>query len=205
MLPQSKSPRLNLVSAGFWESQSKRTVERFELLTAPTGWWLRGTIVQMDDAESAEARYEIRCDSAWRTESADIVLRTSGAHLDLNVRVESGHWYENGRINESVDGCIDIDLGWSPSTNTLPIRRLNLAVGQASGSLTAAWVSFPDLTLQPLAQEYSRLADQRYLYMSNGGSFKAELLVDKEGLVVDYDNLWRRVDRGSTSPSNQLA
>src|SRR5712664_99467 len=44
----------------------------------------------------------------------------------------------------SANVC-DIDLAVTPATNTLPIRRLNLEVGQ-SQEVTAAWLKFPDLT-----------------------------------------------------------
>jgi hypothetical protein len=39
------------------------------------------------------------------------------------------------------EGCLDIDLGFSPSTNLLPIRRLTLAVGEAA-TVRAAWLPF---------------------------------------------------------------
>lgn len=71
-----------------------------------------------------------------------------------------------------MNGAIDIDLGWSPSTNTLPIKRLNLEIGQSSGELIAAWVRFPELTLQPLPQEHIRLAERQYRYSSRGSAFR---------------------------------
>ncbi len=93
----------------------------------------------------------------------------------------------------TLRGCLDVDLSWSPSTNTLPIRRLGLEVGQASAALTAAWVRFPDLALIPLEQEYRRLSDRRYRYTSRGGAFTAEIDVDEHGLVVNYGDFWKRV------------
>jgi hypothetical protein len=42
----------------------------------------------------------------------------------------------------------------TPATNTLAIRRLSLEVG-SSESIIAAWVKFPDLTVQPLSQRYT--------------------------------------------------
>ena len=95
--------------------------------------------------------------------------------------------------NQAVAGAIDIDLGWTPATNTLPVRRLNLAIGESSGPVTAAWISFPNLRLQPLAQEYQRLAKDRYLYSSGEGAFKAEIVVNDRGVVLEYENFWRRV------------
>jgi hypothetical protein len=91
-----------------------------------------------------------------------------------------------------IAGCVDIDLGWSPSTNTIPIRRLNLRVGARSGPLTMAWVRFPDLTLGPLGQDYECLEERRYRYTSRGGGFRAIIEVDDEGLVVEYEGLSQR-------------
>ncbi len=44
--------------------------------------------------------------------------------------------------NEEVAVCVDIDLNFSSSTNLLPIRRLDLAIGQ-DAELTAAWLVSP--------------------------------------------------------------
>jgi len=78
----------------------------------------------------------------------------------------------------------------TPATNTLPIRRLNLEVGQ-SQQVTAAWLKFPELKLEILFQLYTRLSPQRYRYQS-GTSFSAELLVDDLGLVTVYPGGWER-------------
>jgi hypothetical protein len=58
--------------------------------------------------------------------------------------------------------------------------------------MTAAWVRFPELALEPLPQEYGRLAERRYRYSSAGGRFVAELEVDEQGLVTTYGRIWAR-------------
>jgi uncharacterized protein len=95
----------------------------------------------------------------------------------------------------AVAGCLDVDLAFTPATNILPLRRLGLAVGE-SRELTAAWVRFPDLSVEPLAQRYTRLDERRMRYESRGGSFTADLEVDELGLVVSYPPLWERVAVG---------
>jgi hypothetical protein len=60
----------------------------------------------------------------------------------------------------------------------------------------AAWVRFPELTLQPLPQEYVRLADREYRYSSRGGAFVANILVDDNGLALNYEGFWQRVEAG---------
>jgi hypothetical protein len=139
-----------------------------------------------------EARYEIACDTLFQTRRANIYLRDSSSERSLKIDAQNGHWFENGQENQTVKGAVDIDLGWSPSTNTLPIRRLKLKVGETSGEFSAAWVRFPELTLQPLPQEYTRMADRQYRYSSRGGAFVANLLVDDSDLVLDYEGFWQR-------------
>jgi hypothetical protein len=92
----------------------------------------------------------------------------------------------------ALHGLVDVDLGFSPVTNTLPIRRLEPAIGEVV-AVTAAWVRFPELTIEPLPQRYVRLAERRYRYESAGGAFVAEIEVDDLGLVTTYEGGWRRI------------
>lgn len=168
-------------------------MERFELRREGREWVLRGTVLTLVNRAAVEARYELACDDAFHTRRADVSVRMASGERTLKIVVENGRWFENDRENLAVTGAIDIDLGWSPSTNTLPIRRMDIAVGKSSGEFIAAWVRFPELVLEPLPQEYLRLSDRQYRYSSRGGVFTAELLVDGDGLVIDYQGFWQRV------------
>jgi hypothetical protein len=181
-----------LVCAGLWQWTQGIGLERFEVLRTADEWLFRGTILTLAHDAPAEARYEIACDRSFRTRRASISLFDSSGARTLKIDARDGRWFENGRENQTVKGAIDIDLGWSPSTNTLPIRRLKLEIGQTSGEFVAAWVRFPELTLQPLPQEYLRLADRQYRYSSRGGAFVANLIVDNDEVVVDYEGFWLR-------------
>ncbi len=181
------------VSSGLWQWLQGTGLERFELVRAADDWIFRGTILTLTTGTAAEARYEIVCDCSFRTRRANVSVRDATGERTLQIATDSGRWYENGRENQTVVGALDIDLGWSPSTNTLPIKRLKLEIGQTSGEFMAAWVRFPDLTLQPLPQEYVRLADRQYRYSSRSGAFVANLLVDDDDLVLDYEGFWQRM------------
>ena len=87
----------------------------------------------------------------------------------------------------------------TPATNTLPIRRLNLQIG-SSESVIAAWIKFPDLTVEPVSQRYTRLSKNTYRYESNTG-FSAEIVVDDLGLVTTYPNGWERIGTLPVRPS----
>ena len=92
-----------------------------------------------------------------------------------------------------MEGCVDLDLAFSPATNLLTIRRLGLAVGDEA-PVRAAWLRFPELRLEPLAQRYRRLAAERYGYeaVADGAAFGAELRVAPSGFVLEYPGLWTR-------------
>ena len=107
----------------------------------------------------------------------------------------TGRWTRDGAPAPQVAGCLDVDLGFSPVTNTLPIRRLALAVG-AAAPVRAAWLRFPGLELEPLEQVYRRLAPARYAYESAAGRFRAELEVDGDGLVTRYGDYWAALGAG---------
>jgi hypothetical protein len=102
----------------------------------------------------------------------------------------SGEWHSPAEELPELRECIDIDLAITPATNTLPIRRLKLEVGQ-SPDVSAVWLTFPDLTLEILSQRYTRLEADR-LYQSGSG-FSAELVVDDLGLVAFYPGGWERM------------
>jgi len=107
--------------------------------------------------------------------------------LDI-ARDTKGSWTVDGVPVKALKGCIDVDLGCSPSTNTLPIRRLRLGDGQ-SKTIQAAWVRFPSLTVEKGAQTYTRIDEFTYRYKS--GTFEAELIVDDDGIVAQYAE-WQR-------------
>lgn len=184
--------RSRTVSTGLWRWLHATGLERFEFVEAENQWIVRGTVLTLSST-AAEVRYEIVCDRQFCTRRARITLRNALGERTTEVVRENGHWHQDGAQVEKLGGAIDIDLGWSPSTNTLPIRRLGLAVGESSGPITAAWVQFPELKLQSLEQGYSRLDDRVYRYSSDGGRFQAKLLVDEHGIVEEYEGFWKRL------------
>jgi uncharacterized protein len=126
-----------------WKRVDAAGLERFDLRRDGEDWTLRGAILLVHEGVPFDARYEVRCDQAWVTRAVSVDLRGPAGDRALRLTVEDGRWSVDGVEREVVRGCVDVDLGWSPSTNTLPIRRLDLAVGDTR-AVTAAWVRFPE-------------------------------------------------------------
>ena len=176
-----------------WLRMDSPGTEYFELRELSDGWELAGSVVLADAGVPYAADYTLRCDGQWATREARILLRRGGMEQALSLRVDAQRrWWRGDEEVPQLRGCTDIDLAFTPSTNTLPIRRLALEVGKGS-DVTAAWVRMPDLSLVTLPQRYTRLTPSRYRYESNGGSFVAEVDTDELGLVMAYPPGWERV------------
>lgn len=153
-------------------------------------WNVEGTAVFSHNAFPCRLDYHIECDTSWRTGSAKVTGWVSHDLIDIKLAVSRDQrWLLNEMDCPQVEGCTDLDLNFSPSTNLLPIRRLNLAVGQKM-EVRAAWLRFPSFSLEPLAQIYRRIGDITYCYESHGGDFVTELTVNELGFVTSYPNFW---------------
>ena len=191
----SKQPGLQ--RSLIWRALDGSSMEHCEFRQpVPQHIHLDGMVISVHDTMPFRAFYMVECDQHWHTRLVRIGY--SSAMLELLVR--DGRWFQVTRHpnpNEcellELEGCVDVDLGLTPATNTLPIRRLNLEIGQAA-HVTAAWVKFPSLKIAPLQQRYERLSERTYKYSSP--SFETTLEVDEFGLVVRYENGWERIASG---------
>jgi len=107
-----------------------------------------------------------------------------------------GHWRDGqGATLGAIEGCIDIDIAATPFTNTLPIRRLQLAEGERQ-PIEVAYISTPDLQVTRVEQAYTCIAlNREYRYEGIFRNFSADMTVDEDGLVIDYPTLFTRLPR----------
>jgi hypothetical protein len=103
--------------------------------------------------------------------------------------MDEGRWTMNGAPVPAVDGCLDLDLGFTPATNLLAINRLALSVGQAALA-PAAWLDVDAATLTVLPQRYERRSATSYWYEAPSVGYQALLEVDASGFVTRYPGLW---------------
>jgi hypothetical protein len=169
--------------SGHEEARAERT---------PGGWRLTGELDVEEAGMAARLRYAIECDPEWRTRSAIIDGEAAGRPIRFTLAADGeGHWKRDGLSAPDLAGALDVDLGFTPATNTLPIRRLALVVGE-SAPVRSAWIRFPELRLEPLEQTYTREAEVtfRYRALVDDEPFIAQLDVDAFGRVVRYEGLW---------------
>jgi hypothetical protein len=158
----------------------------------PDGWSLDGTVVFDHEAMPCALNYTVRCDTNWRTHSASIVGRLGMDNVDLDIARDGKTWLLNGVEQPLAEGCLDLDLGFTPATNLLALRRLSLSVGDESPA-PAAYLEAPTSGLVRLEQTYRRIDRLRYAYESPAFGYAEVLTVSDEGFVTDYPGLWQQV------------
>ena len=158
-----------------WQSWSGSGLEH--LILTDHGGYTRAESVVIAP-EGFAARYALQVDSDWRTVEVEASVIGSGNEVRLR-RMDSDAW-------------LDVDLSITPFTNTLPIRRLGLKIGDAA-DIIAAYIAFPELSVSAEPQRYTRLGAASYKFESLNGDFVREITVDEDGLVVTYPDLFRRV------------
>lgn len=186
MTQQDEAVRTHCVA---WQIvQTWQAAEWCRLVESRTGIDLSGSVAGAIDGAPFRIDYAIACGVDWRTRSARIT-QWSGTQPPRQwaIACDAGRWTIDGVDVPALAGATDLDLGFSPSTNTLPIRRLGLAVGEAA-VIHTAWLRFPDFGFVRGEQRYTRTAEHVYRYES--GTYAADIAVDEAGLVTDYDE-WR--------------
>ncbi|MGH3430854.1 MAG: putative glycolipid-binding domain-containing protein [Mycobacteriales bacterium] len=160
------------------------------------GFRLQASEIVHDGGLAYSVAFAVETDAEWATTSVYVEATDSAGSRELGLtRWPDGAWRSQGHDLPNLQGCVDVDVAATPVTNTLPIRRVRLEVGQVA-DLRMAWVDVPSLQARPSQQRYERLkpADgcDRYVYSDDVyGPYL--LTMDQDGLVVDYEGLARRV------------
>jgi uncharacterized protein len=180
----------------YWTAIGTIGLEHLILLETTDGVQANGLVLRHHQGQGLRVAYQVDCDPGWNTRRVSVQLFSKEA-IELHLTADGdGKWKStDGGALEELEGCLDVDVMATPFTNTLPIRRLGLAAGE-SREIAVAYVSIPDLWVSRARQRYTCLERHsgggRYLYESLDGDFTAELAVDTEGLVLDYQGFWKR-------------
>jgi len=158
--------------------------------------WADGLVLGLENDCPFRVRYSIGCDPEWNVRDVN-VSQLDGSSATEVLSNGRGDWVD--RVKNPIPrlkGCTDVDLSVSPFTNTIPIRHLNLEVGE-SAEIDVAYFKLPGFQVSPVRQRYTfleaTLTGRTYRYESIDSGYTADLPVDEFGLVIDYPEAWRRV------------
>jgi uncharacterized protein len=166
--------------------------EECAVTAAPDGYGIIGHVVAAQDGAPLVVDYDIGCGRDWSARSVAIEQRLGEVPRRLRLKRVGDGWLVDGARDARLEGCAEPDLGLTPSTNALAIRRLDLAVGQAA-EIKCAWLKFPALSVEPSLQRYERLGERDYRYTNVASGFTALVAVDALAFPVTYERIWARI------------
>ena len=174
-----------------WDSDLLDFTEHFTLHSHHDGYRFAGTTLIRHEGIRVEIDYVVEARPDWSTRAARIDIPAMATLFEVEVSPQ-GRWVIEGNHRPDLDGGVDIDLGWTPATNTLPIRRLAFTSG-IPVTTRVGWLKWSELVFMPAEQSYTKHGDGRWTYAS--GSFSADLVVDELGVVIAYGDppIWRAV------------
>lgn len=151
-------------------------------------WQLEGIAVWSDVKGPSNMAYSVTCGADWFPHSARVQGRVAAQDISLSIRRgNGGEWRVNGEELPETYGLSDLDLGFTPATNTLPLRRL---AGKGQGDSAAIWLDDSDWQMKPMHQTYQRIESGRWDYHSHESDYRTALAVNMDGFVTDYPGLW---------------
>ena len=190
----------------YWRPLHYTGLEQLHLVEDVHGIRADGLTLGGEQANPYRLEYQLRMNHAWQIHDCAFRLVRMDRQMDgrheLTLHLSSdgqGHWTDGaGTARASLDGCLDLDISCTPFTNTLPIRRLGLTPGE-SAEIQVVYLAIPELSFRPVRQRYTCVsrtaAGGRYRYDALDGQTTFDLVVDEQGLVVDYPGLWQREEQ----------
>jgi hypothetical protein len=184
------------IAVFLWRKLDSPGLDSCRLFKLAHGWRLTGTAVFLDNDRPCHLQYDVTADGAWKTRSATVSGYIGRKVLDIHIASAGAvRWKLNGVLARSVTGCVDVDLGFTPATNVVVLRRLALKVGQRAAA-PAAYLQFPEMRLVKLPQSYLRINQTEFEYEAPTVGYSGTLHVLPSGAVSRYPGLFELVMSG---------
>jgi hypothetical protein len=184
-----------------WQGVTSPRLEAVRLLVSDGRLRASGRVVAAGSAtaEAFSASFEF---SVART--GDVgkgLLRTTTADEERHIsvgRTEDGVWlidHGEGSARNEFEGAADVDVAGMVTFTALPIRRLGLHRKAGEYELPVLYVSMPDLSVRLVHQTYRTvsISDEGAVINYTVPEFSTDLTVDREGMVIDYPGIAKRV------------
>lgn len=170
--------------AAVWRGWDDEHHEQLRIEWDNEAWTANGKVDRHD------IEYVVRLSPLWQVRQ--FLLFRDLDHPDLWLGTDGrGRWGEvNGAHRVDLDGGIDIALGCTPFTHTIPIRRLSLGIGEEAPTV-AVDIDVETLGVVPAAASYRRIDERRYEVVRADATITVD--VDEFGLVTDLDGMFRRL------------
>jgi hypothetical protein len=169
-----------------WRTWDHQHLETLTLRWENEGWTATGEVGR------EAVTYVVRLSATWQVRQFLLFRDLDDPDLWLGAD-GTGRWGEmNGAHRPDLTGCTDLHVSCTPFGHTLPIRRLQLAVGEEA-TVTAATIDVETLGVVPIPVRYVRTDPRRFEAHRPTDPSTVTFAVDDYGLVHDLPDEFRRL------------
>jgi uncharacterized protein len=167
-----------------WTGREYHSIENCLVTVDRNGADIRSVIVGTYQSKIYHVEYHIKTNANWETVFTEIKSRHSNKETHITLQSDGkGNWTLDGKKASAYTGCMDVDIPLAPFTNTLPVKRLNTAIGEQQ-QIKVIYLDLLEEQIKPVQQKYTRLSDTVYHYENVPNDFDADIMVDEFGLVI---------------------
>lgn len=175
-----------------WQGIAFQSLEYFKLIENDKSFIIDSKIIGSYEDKIYTVDYHLIIDLSWNIQEFIIDSEVNTVKNKLTGRKLQDEWEINDAINPDFKGFPFIDISFTPFTNTLPINNLELNEGD-SQEIKVIYIDVLNNLVKPVTQQYTRIAPHTYHYDNLQTDFKSDILVDENGLVVNYPGLFDKI------------
>lgn len=151
---------------------------------------IKSSIAGNYDSIDYHVEYLIKTTLDWNVVSFEVMYALNGIKHSISA-LHTDTWIVNGQTREEFKNCIDIDITLTPFTNTLPIKRLNLKPNKPQ-QIDVLYVDVLKNDIRVARQQYTKKSENKYNFQNVPNDFEADIIVDNDGFVVHYPELFEQ-------------
>jgi uncharacterized protein len=184
-------PTEALMSSAFWQRLDIAGCDAARLLKLADGFQLSGNAVFLKAGEPTALRYSLALAHDWSTREARVEGFMGNRRLNDHIARTTAGWMMNGRDFGMAD-VLDLDLGFTPATNMVQLKRIALAIGDEA-DFDVAWFDAGSDRIERLPQQYRRVTGSEYDYRSPTFDYRETLQLAPNGFAQEYPGLWTMI------------
>jgi hypothetical protein len=175
-----------------WQGIAFQSLEYFRIQENDKNIQVASKIIGYYENNMYTVDYRLTIDPDWNIQEFTIESEINTVTNTLAGKKYQNQWEINNTVNPDFEGFNFIDISLTPFTNTLPINSLKLTENEAH-EIKVIYIDVLNNLVKPVTQQYTKIDSQTYHYDNLQTDFKADILVDENGLVIHYPKLFDKI------------
>lgn len=175
-----------------WQGIIYQSLEYFNIQEDDKNYTVTSKIIGCYQDKMYTVDYQLILNKDWTMLDFLIESEVNTIKTKITGKKQQDHWEINDLIHPDLKGFKYIDISLTPFTNTLPINNLTLTENHPQ-KIEVIYIDILNNHIKPAKQQYTQTSPTGYLYENIETDFKANILVDEDGLVIHYPGLFKKI------------